>query len=658
MCKTTDLIKPETIQQIFETARIEEVIGDFVSLKKRGSNYLGLCPFHNEKTPSFSVSPSKGIYKCFGCGKAGNAINFVMEHEHYSYPEALRFVAKRYNIDIEEEEITPEMRQELDERESMFTLNSFVAKYLSSNLQNSEEGKAVGLSYLKEREFREATIEKFELGYAIDKWHDYSEHALKNGYKKEILVKTGLSIDKGSGLIDRFRGRVIFPIHNLTGKVIGFGGRILTSEKSTAKYLNSPESDIYNKSKVLYGIYFAKNTIVKVDNCYLVEGYTDVISMHQAGIENVVASSGTSLTVDQIRLIKRYTPNITILFDGDPAGIKASFRGIDLILEQGLNVKIVLFPEGQDPDSFVRSHRSSETEDFIKNQAVDFITFKTKLMLDETAGDPTAKASLIKEIVQSISVIPDGITRSIYVKECSTVLEVPEQTLMNELNKIIRNRIRKTTGNLQPQIEDTVVQTPQKEQMEFDPLTMKSHEADLLRILLSYGDQTILMEIDNDELEEYEAKEVEVRVADYLIDDFQHEQIQFENEIYNKILNEYTAIWNKGELPSQTHFTNHTDPQIVNAVIDLLSSEYQLSDNWKANKIYVKMEVDQLKLVVMSAWMSFKSRLINKQLKHITEEIQKKGNEEADIYLLQQQYFELKKIANQIDKELKRTFTY
>jgi DNA primase len=380
--------------------------------------------------------------------------------------------------------------------------------------------------------------------------------------------------------------------------------------------------------------------------------------MHQAGIENVVASSGTSLTVDQIRLIKRYTPNITILFDGDPAGIKASFRGIDLILEQGLNVKIVLFPEGQDPDSFVRSHRSSETEDFIKNQAVDFITFKTKLMLDETAGDPTAKASLIKEIVQSISVIPDGITRSIYVKECSTVLEVPEQTLMNELNKIIRNRIRKTTGNLQPQIEDTVVQTPQKEQMEFDPLTMKSHEADLLRILLSYGDQTILMEIDNDELEEYEAKEVEVRVADYLIDDFQHEQIQFENEIYNKILNEYTAIWNKGELPSQTHFTNHTDPQIVNAVIDLLSSEYQLSDNWKANKIYVKMEVDQLKLVVMSAWMSFKSRLINKQLKHITEEIQKKGNEEADIYLLQQQYFELKKIANQIDKELKRTFTY
>jgi len=654
------LIKPETIQQIFETVRIEEVIGDFVSLRKRGSNYLGLCPFHNEKTPSFSVSPSKGIYKCFGCGKAGNAINFVMEHEHYSYPEALRFVAKRYSIDIEETEVTPEMRQELDERESMFTLNGFIAKYMSSNLLSSDEGKAIALSYLKERDFREATIEKFELGYAIDNWQDYSDHALKNGYKKEILVKTGLSIQRENdkGLIDRFRGRVIFPIHNLTGKVIGFGGRILTSEKKAAKYLNSPESEIYNKSKVLYGIFFARNAIVKNDNCYLVEGYTDVISMHQAGIENVVASSGTSLTVDQIRLIKRYTPNITILFDGDPAGIKASFRGIDLILEQGMNVKIVLFPEGQDPDSYVRSHRSSETEEFIKNQAADFITFKTRLMLDETAGDPTAKASLIKEIVQTISVIPDGITRTVYVKECSVVMEVPEQTLMNELNKIFRKRFRKGADRPREFVEDTVVQLPPKEQIEFDPLTMKGHEADLLRILLSYGEQTFLMEIEEDELEKYEDKEIEVRVADYLIDDFKHEQIQFENEMYNKILNEYISIWEEGKLPPNNHFINHNDPQIVNTVIDLLSSAYQLSDNWETNKIFVKTEEDQLKLVVMSAWMSFKSRMINKQLKEITEELKKSGNEEADIYLLQQQYFELKKIANQIDKELKRTFTY
>ncbi len=652
------MIKPETIQRILETARIEEVIGDFVSLKKRGSNYLGLCPFHNEKTPSFSVSPAKGIYKCFGCGKAGNVVNFIIEHEHYSYPEALKFLAKKYAIEVEEEQMTPEMRQELDERESMFTLNGFVTKYLSHNLFHNDEGKAVALSYLKERDFREATIEKFGLGYALDKWHDYSDHALKNGYKKELLLKTGLSIDKEKGLIDRFRGRIIFPIHNLTGKVIGFGGRILSAEKSTAKYLNSPESDIYNKSKVLYGIYFARNAIVKQDNCFLVEGYTDVISLHQAGIENVVASSGTSLTVDQIRLIKRYTPNITILFDGDPAGIKASFRGIDLILEQGMNVKIVLFPDGEDPDSYVRSHRSSEVEEFIKAQAADFIIFKTRLMLEETAGDPAGKAALIKEIVQSISVIPDGITRSVYVKECSTVMEVPEQTLVNALNKIFRNRFRKKTDTPPEVIEDVAVLQPRETQVEFDPLTLKNHEGDLLRILLMYGSQTISIELDETELDKFDEKEMEVRIADFLLDDLLREQIHFEDETYNKILSEYIEIWKNGELPSENHFTNHNDPEVVSTVINLLSSAYQLSENWKANKIYVKTEEDQLKLVVISAWMSFKSRLINKQLKALTEEIQKQGNEEADIYLLQQQFFELKKIANQIDRELKRTFTY
>ena len=432
------MIRRDTIQTIIETARIEEVIGDFVSLKKRGSNYVGLCPFHNEKTPSFSVSPSKGIYKCFGCGKAGNVVNFVMEHEHYNYPEALKYLAKRYGIEVEEEEMTPEMKQELDERESMFAVNDFVTRHLHQNLMETDEGKSIGLSYLKERDFLEATIEKFQLGYALDKRDDYSKHAIKHGYKKEVLVKTGLTIDKNDLLIDRFRGRVIFPIHNLTGKVIGFGGRILSSEKSTAKYINSPDSDIYNKSKVLYGIYFARNAIVKQDNCYLVEGYTDVISLHQAGIENVVASSGTSLTVDQIKLIKRYTPNITILYDGDPAGIKASFRGIDLILEQGMNVKIVLFPEGEDPDSYARSHRTSEVQEFIKKQATDFIKFKTNLMMGETTGDPTGRASLIKEIVNTIAQIPDGINRAVYIKECSTELDIPEQTLMNELNKTLR----------------------------------------------------------------------------------------------------------------------------------------------------------------------------------------------------------------------------
>ena len=437
------MIKPETIQTIFDTAQVEEVIGDFVTLKKRGANYLGLCPFHNEKTPSFSVSPSKGIYKCFGCGKAGNSVNFVMEHEHYSYPEALRWLAKRYTIEIEEEELTPEKQQEFDERDSMFALNSFIANYFHGNLFENQLGKTIGLSYLKERGFLESTIKKFEVGYAIDNWNDYSTHAHNNGYKKEVLVKTGLGIENESGVIDRFKGRVMFPIHNLTGKVIGFGGRTLSSSKKTAKYLNSPESEIYLKSKVLYGIYFARTAIVKQDNCFLVEGYTDVISLHQNGIENVVSSSGTSLTVDQIKLIKRFTPNITILFDGDTAGIKASFRGIDLILEQGMNVKIVLFPEGEDPDSFARSHRTSEIEDFVTTQAKDFIGFKTSLLLDETKGDPNAKTKLIKEIIQTISHIPDGIGRTVYIQECSSIMDVPEQTLMNELNKILRQRYRK-----------------------------------------------------------------------------------------------------------------------------------------------------------------------------------------------------------------------
>ena len=437
------MIKPDTIQNILDAVRIEEVINDFVPLKKRGVNYLGLCPFHNEKTPSFVVSPSKGIFKCFGCGKSGNAVGFIMEHEHYSFPEALKYLANKYGIEVEEEEMTPEMQEQFDERERMFLLNGFMTNHFQENLFNTEDGKAIGLTYLKEREFNESTIKKFQLGYAANAWEEYSLFALKNGYKKDILVKTGLSIEKDQKLIDRFKGRVIFPIHNLTGKVIGFGGRILTSDKKTAKYLNSPESEIYNKSKSLYGIYFAKNAIAKADNCYLVEGYTDVISLHQAGIENVVASSGTSLTVDQIKLIRRFTRNITILYDGDTAGIKASFRGIDLILEQEMNVKIVLFPEGEDPDSFVRSHRKTEVDEFITSQSADFIIFKTKLLLDETAGDPAKRADLIREIVLSISKIPDAITRTVYIKECSSVMSIAEQTLVNELNKLLRQKYRK-----------------------------------------------------------------------------------------------------------------------------------------------------------------------------------------------------------------------
>ena len=644
------MINPNTIQTIFETARVEEVIGDFVSLKKRGANHLGLCPFHNEKTPSFSVSPTKGIYKCFGCGKAGNVVGFVMEHEHYSYPEALRYIAKRYGIEIEEEEVTPEMQQQLDEKESMLALNAFVTQYFVNNLFENDEGKAIGLSYLKERDFRESTIKKFELGYAIDQWEDYSEHAIKNGYKKDPLVSTGLSIEKDDKLLDRFRGRVIFPIHNLTGRVIGFGGRILSSEKSKAKYLNSPESDIYNKSKVLYGIYFARNAMVKNNKCYLVEGYTDVISLHQAGIENVVSSSGTSLTVEQIKLISRYTPNITILYDGDPAGIKASFRGIDLILEQGMNVKIVLFPEGEDPDSYARNNTTSETEDFINKTAVDFIKFKTGLLKDETEGDPTARASLIKEIVKTIALIPDGISRSVYIKECSVLLDVREQTLMNELNKLLRQKFRKQP-NIPPEvisIDDT--KETRQSQIDIDPLDISYLESDLIRLLLLFGDVQLKESSVSDENQE-------ITISELIINDLDNDNLSLENKQYQKIIDELKNARKENITLSSTHFTNHEDPQISSVAIELISTPYELSDNWERNKIFVKKEDDDLFHLALSTLMSFKSRHISKKLSDISHQL-RNTKDEAEIYLLQQEYFELKKLTNLIDSELNRPFNY
>ena len=646
------LIKPDTIQTIFEASRVEEVIGDFVSLKKRGANYLGLCPFHNEKTPSFSVSPSKGIYKCFGCGKAGNSVKFIMEHEHYSYPEALKWLAKKYNIEVEEEQMTDEMQQEFDERESMFALNAFISKYFSNNLFESSEGKSVGLSYLKERGFLESTIKKFELGYAIDNWNDYSEYAEKNAYKKEIIVKTGLGIEKDDRLIDRFRGRVMFPIHNLTGKVIGFGGRILSSTKTAAKYLNSPESEIYIKSKVLYGIYFARTAIVKQDNCYLVEGYTDVISMHQNGIENVVASSGTSLTVDQIKLIKRFTPNITILYDGDPAGIKASFRGIDLILAQGMNVKIVLFPEGEDPDSFARSHRTTEINDYITTQAKDFISFKTSLLLEETKGDPNARTRLIKEIVQTISHIPDGIGRTVFIQECSTIMNVPEQTLMNQLNKLLRDNYRNKTSS--PDISDIPVEEERQnrgEQLRFDPLELKPLEDEVLKLMLNFGKSNFILELDPESSEEEE-----LNVIDFVLEELKNDNIEFTSEINNKILSELRKL-NSGAEYNQAEFINNSDSEISNAVINLITYQYELSQNWEKNKIFVKSGADLLKDYVMSTVLSLKSKHLARRLRRITEDM-KNTTDEAELSLLQMEYHELKKISALIDNELERTFNH
>ncbi len=654
------MIKPVTIQKIFDAARVEEVISDFVTLRKRGVNYIGLCPFHNEKTPSFTVSPAKGIFKCFGCGKAGNAVKFIMEHEHYSYPEALKYVAKKYGIEVEETELTTEEKQQMDERDGLFALNIFVANYFQAMLSDSEEGKAIGLTYFKERDFLESTIKKFQLGYAPDEWDAYSKHAIANGYSKEVLVKTGLSIDKGNRLTDRFRGRVMFPIHNLTGKVIGFGGRILSKEKSTAKYVNSPESDIYNKSKSLYGIFFARNAIVKQGSCFLVEGYTDVISLHQAGIENVVASSGTSLTVDQIKLIKRFTPNITILYDGDAAGIKASFRGIDLILYQGMNVKIVLFPEGEDPDSYARSHTGSELEDFIKKEAVDFIKFKTRLLLDETLGDPTAKVKLIKEIVQTIAHIPDAINRTVYIQECSTLMEIPEQTLMNELNKLLREKYRKSLRE-QPG-EEVAVETGMKqrisEQMEMNPFDISEHEKQVIRLILLYGTEKIIIrEIIQDELGDEVEGEHEESVAQYILQNLEDDGIRFENDLYNRIVDEVKAFIKGGSLPDEHYFVHHPDEKLASVAVSIIASPYELSANWEKNKIYVKQEEDDLLKTIITTLNPLRTKLISRHLNELREKM-KTTDDEAEIFILQQQFFELKKVANEIDHELKRPFDY
>jgi DNA primase len=640
------MINHDTVDNIISTARIEEVIGDFVTLRRRGVNQIGLCPFHNEKTPSFTVSPAKGIYKCFGCGKAGNSVNFIMEHEHFSYPEALKYLARKYNIEVEEEEQTPEQILELNEKESLYNLNLFAQKFFTLTLSETEEGKAIGLSYFRERGIREEVIHKFQLGFSPDKWDAFSEFAIQQGYKKDILLKTGLSLEKDNRLYDRFHSRVIFPIHSASGRVIGFGGRILGSDKNRPKYVNSPESDIYNKSKTLYGIYFAKNAIISKDNCLLVEGYTDVISMHQAGIENVVASSGTSLTQDQVRMIQRYTSNISILYDGDPAGIKASFRGIDMIVEQGMNVKIVLFPDGEDPDSFARQHHPAEVESFIDENAVNFILFKTRLLLGETQNDPIKKAALIKEIVNTIALIPDGISRSLYVRECSSLMTIPEQVLMNELNKILRGKLKKSSPGLDKELEqipsDQITAEPQ---IDFDPDSAEYQEKDVIRLLLLYGRDVIRIKLISSEEED-----VPVNVADYVVHDITHDEMEFENVIFKSIFSEYVKGVENDAIPDRSWFLSHSNHAVSTMAVNLVFSPYELSENWLKNNIMVTSEETRLHMHVMLALHAFKARKLDKMISETRKKLSSATiREEQDA--LMKTFHELKKQSIRINKE-------
>lgn len=632
------MIDRQTIDKIFEAARIEEVVGDFVNLKKRGANLLGLCPFHNEKTPSFNVSPARGIYKCFGCGKGGNPVNFIMEHEHLTYPEALRYLARKYSIEIEEKEESPEEIQAHNERESLLLVSAFAQQFFTETLLETEEGKAIGLSYFHERGFTNDIVAKFQLGFSPERRNALVEAATAKGYKPEYLETTGLCIKRDDGgLFDRFAGRVMFPIHNVSGRVIAFGGRTLKTDKKVAKYVNSPESPIYHKSNVLYGIYFAKNKIVSNDNCLLVEGYTDVISMHQAGIENVVASSGTSLTVEQIRLIKRYTKNITILYDGDAAGIKASFRGIDLVLEEGMNVKVVLFPEGDDPDSFSKKVGGEELQEFINKESKDFIGFKTGLLLKETQNDPIAKAGLIREIMETISLIPDAISRNVYTTECSRIMNVDEQLLISELNKTRRKNFTKNLKDEEaqqiPESEVTHQQTqPEVEKIEQD---CEEQERNIIRLLITFGDKPVMpAKALNEEGEE---ADIFISVAEFIYHDFTADNLYFDNLLYQLIFNEAVKAIEKGIIPDEKYYVQNPDDRISSFAAGIISSPYLLSPQWlEKHKIQTNLEDAQIPKSVKHAIYSLKIKRLMKKISETEELFATATNEEETIAILEQ----------------------
>jgi DNA primase len=636
------MIDKPTIDKIFNAADILEVIGEFVSLKRSGQNYKGLSPFTNEKTPSFFVNPSKGIFKCFSSGVGGNAVSFLMEHEKLSYPEALKYLAKKYNIPVEEKEQSADEIKEQNERESLLAALTFAQKQFSEWLWNREEGKAIGMSYYTERGFHEKTIKTFQLGYSLNQRDAFTKLASEKGYKIDYLVKSGLSIEKGSYRFDRFSGRVIFPIHSLSGQVVGFGGRILKKDDKLAKYVNSPESEVYHKSQVLYGLYFAKSQIIKADKCYLVEGYTDVISMHQSGIENVVASSGTALTPEQIRLIKRFTKNVTIIYDGDEAGIKASLRGIDLILEEGMNVKVLLLPEGEDPDSFARSHSASGLLKYITSNEADFIRFKTKLLVKQSSNDPVQRATLISDVVRSISVIPDSIIRSVYIKECSKLLDINENMLYTETYKIRRDKFqrqqkskdyRKTQDNNQSQPS------------QHDAITILEDyglEKNIARILIQYGNQSFTLD------------DKPYDVAQYILNELDADDLELQHPVYKKIVDEARTLCAEQKAVTVSHFASHPDVDINRTTADLLASGYMLSEIWRKNEIRFETEDMKLKVVIPGLVLAFKHKKImallretQKSLAEITAQ-----TEQEEVILLQQKVMVLNELKKNISKKL------
>ncbi|UII23733.1 DNA primase [Fulvivirga ligni] len=594
------MISQATIDAVKDRVDIEDVISDFVSLKRKGQNLWACCPFHGEKTPSFSVSPAKGIFKCFGCGKAGDAITFVEEHDGLHYLEAIRYLANKYGIEVEEEAKTDEQIQHQNERDSLFIVLNYAKDYFQETLLKHDEGRSIGLSYFKERGFNEKIIDEFDLGYSLDQWDAFTKSALAKAYSEDMLEKAGLLVKKENKKYDRFRGRVIFPIHNISGKVIAFGARTLKKD-AKPKYLNSPETEVYHKSKILYGIYQAKQAIRQMDNCYLVEGYTDVISLHQSDIANVVASSGTSLTDDQIKLIHRFTENITVLFDGDTAGLKAALRGVDMILEAGMNVRVIVFPEGEDPDSYSRKLGTSEFKKYLAENTKDLIAFKAALFAKDAANDPLKKAESIKEIVGSIGKIPDPIKRSVYVKETSRQLDIDEGTLFSELNKIlIGDRKKKDKGKGKPEHPDLpdlpaeVVEAEKKVSAINPKDSQAAQERESVRILINYGFNEI---------------EEEYRLHDYLLE--QLEEIDFITPIYKEIVDEFKKELAEGRVPDSHYFIQNGSSEMKSVVVDLISERYDVSNNWNDKyEIFVPKENDILENVVFTNVLRLKFRVI------------------------------------------------
>jgi len=620
------LISKSTIDTVFETARVEEVIGDFVQLKRAGSNFKGLSPFSDERSPSFMVSPVKQIWKDFSSGKGGNAVAFLMEHEHFTYPEAIRYLAKKYNIEIEETEQTAEEKANTDVRESMYLVSEFAQKYFHETLLNSEEGKAIGLSYFKERGFTNETIKKFGLGYSPEIWDAFSKEALGKGYKLEFLESTGLTINK-ERLIDRFRGRVMFPIHSMSGRVLGFGGRILGNDKKAAKYLNSPESDIYHKSKVLYGIFMAKQAIAKQNNCYLVEGYTDVIQFNQSGIENVVASSGTALTPDQIRLINRLTKNITVLFDGDAAGLRASIRGIDLILEEGMNVKVCTFPDGEDPDSFAKKNSYEALVQYLEANAKDFIQFKASLLMDESKNDPVKKADLIRDMVTSISKIKDRIQREIYIQETSRIMDISEQVLLNTLAQLVQKDITETGKKIkEDQKAFEVVKNDNPIATEKIDVLYEL-ERKIIEILLLYGNKTeefediLLKASEEGEIQQIVEKK-EYKVYQRIFLSLQEDEVELANPLFRDIYNDLIAFFNQQENFSLEQYLKELKPEFSHEVTDILMLEEQQSlHNWEGQQIIVKLKDQTIGQYVSETILTLRWFLVDKIIEELKSEI-------------------------------------